>query len=843
MTLLQGLDQSLHMTRLPWWARSSSLWGVLLCSIILTGLAWEFSNRRVQARDEERFANIAQESHTAIVRRMQQYQQFLNDGVGLFRASDEVSRQQWHDFVENANVPENLPGIQNMAVDFAIQAKDLPKHIASVRAEGFSDYTVKPVAPEREIYHSLVYVEPFAGRNLRAFGFDMYTNDIRRVAMDRAIDQGLPSASAAVKLVQETNEDVQYGFIFCLPVYHKNMPVSTVAERRAALRALVSSAFRMKDLMRGIFSDTLNMADLEIFGNGTIAESNRMYSSVAHPVNAVQEFSKAIPIEVGGQTWLLRFTGNAQFIESVKSWQSWVILSAGILFNGLLFFMIKLTVNREKNAIRSGEDNANMFKAVMDCTPSYVHVRDLQGRYVYVNKEYERVFSCTNLGLRGTHYEQILQPELASDVRRTEAMMLETGQSVSTENRIKIEGNEYTYLVNRSPLFDSQGHTIGTCGVGINITELKRLEKEMEDAFERLRVSEERWSFAIEGSGDGVWDWDIVNSKVEFSRRWREMLGYSEDEVGEELHEWSSSVHPDDMPNVMRDMQSHFEQKNRLYLNEHRVLCKDGHYKWILDRGMVVNRDVDGKPIRMVGTHTDISDRKEMERIKSEFISTVSHELRTPVTSIRGSLGLIESGALGAVEPKILELVKIANRNSQRLIVLVNDILDMEKLLSGKMSLHLKEWNPIEMIKQCLDENAAYAAGFSVSYHLTSQEDNSDVIADFERSKQVLTNLLSNAAKFSNAGASVNIMIEQQAHQIKISVIDQGKGIPLSFQARIFEAFAQADSGNTRQQGSTGLGLHISKRMVEQMQGEMGFDSVEGEGTTFWFTLPKAAAI
>jgi PAS domain S-box-containing protein len=356
-----------------------------------------------------------------------------------------------------------------------------------------------------------------------------------------------------------------------------------------------------------------------------------------------------------------------------------------------------------------------------------------------------------------------------------------------------------------------------------------------------LRISEERFAFALDSSGDGVWDWNVQQGGVQFSRRWKEMLGHTEDEIGTELSEWSSRVHPDDISLVMAEVQAHLDGKTRIYSNDHRMLCKDGSYLWILDRGMVVQRDADGKPVRMVGTHTDISQRKQMEKIKSEFVSTVSHELRTPVTSIRGSLGLLEAGVLGVLPPKALEMVKVANRNSQRLITLVNDILDMDKLLSGKMQLHIISLDIVALIAQAIEANAAYAAGYKVSYALVDAPAHYLVNGDGNRLTQVITNLLSNAAKFSFADTQVQIRIATTGSFVKVEVEDYGAGIPLEFQKRIFEAFAQADSANTRQQGGTGLGLNISKKLIEQMQGEMGFSSVVDQGSIFWFTVPLAS--
>lgn len=238
----------------------------------------------------------------------------------------------------------------------------------------------------------------------------------------------------------------------------------------------------------------------------------------------------------------------------------------------------------------------------------------------------------------------------------------------------------------------------------------------------------------------------------------------------------------------------------------------------------------------------DVSERHRINQLKSEFISIVSHELRTPLTSIRGSLGLLEAGIGGALPEKAQHLIKIAHDNSRRLVGLVNDILDMEKLASGKMTFKSDRLDLVAVVADAIEANTAYAVGLDVRLHLFNHPDQAWVMADTDRLMQVLANFLSNASKFSPKGDLVRLQIlaytEQEKNYYKVEVTDVGAGIPLSFQARIFEPFSQADGTNTRQQGGTGLGLSITKSYVEKMHGKIGFVSAPDKGSTFWFSLP-----
>ena len=247
----------------------------------------------------------------------------------------------------------------------------------------------------------------------------------------------------------------------------------------------------------------------------------------------------------------------------------------------------------------------------------------------------------------------------------------------------------------------------------------------------------------------------------------------------------------------------------------------------------------DGTIVAVIAQGQDVTRQLEAERMKKEFTSTLSHELRTPLTSIIGSLQLINSGVLGDLAKDVAELTAVAERNGQRLLDLINDILDIEKIESGKLSLVSEVFRLGDLVREAIVLNKAFAERFRVRFEFTGSEADGLVHADRKRLLQIMTNLLSNAAKFSPEGGVVDITLEQTGTHLRVGVHDRGPGIPEAFRGRIFGRFAQADSTATRQKGGTGLGLAISKRLVEMMQGHIGFESREAGGTTFWFQLPR----
>jgi PAS domain S-box-containing protein len=235
----------------------------------------------------------------------------------------------------------------------------------------------------------------------------------------------------------------------------------------------------------------------------------------------------------------------------------------------------------------------------------------------------------------------------------------------------------------------------------------------------------------------------------------------------------------------------------------------------------------------------DLSEKKRIERLKDEFVATVSHELRTPLTSISGALGLLIANSNGTLTASVARLLNIAHSNSQRLVRLVNAILDMEKLESGKVIFKVRRIDVCSLIEQTIEANREIADGTRVNIELKAPAKPTEMRADPDWLAQVITNLLSNAIKFSPPGGVVEVAVEQQQRTVRITVRDHGHGVPNDFKPYVFERFAQADATDARQMGGTGLGLTIVKQIVTRLGGTVGFDDAPGGGALFFVELPN----
>lgn len=271
---------------------------------------------------------------------------------------------------------------------------------------------------------------------------------------------------------------------------------------------------------------------------------------------------------------------------------------------------------------------------------------------------------------------------------------------------------------------------------------------------------------------------------------------------------------------------------------EKELIRKDGTRCPVVLNGVLIREDTRRKLVWSIVE--DISDRKRVDKMKSEFISTVSHELRTPLTSISGALGLLASHFTGDWPEPMQKMLRIALSNSQRLTQLINDLLDIEKITSGKMDFKLARLPIFPLVEQAIENNKPYALNYGVKLVLQEDAVNPEVVVDPSRLQQILANFISNAIKFSPTDECVTVsIIETSNNTVRIKIADLGPGIPVNFHNRIFQKFSQADSSDTRAKGGTGLGLAITKELAERMNAYVGFDSIEGSGSTFWIELPK----
>lgn len=459
--------------------------------------------------------------------------------------------------------------------------------------------------------------------------------------------------------------------------------------------------------------------------------------------------------------------------------------------------------------------------------------------------------SCIGLGV----------PETGRDIsfcghaimQREPLVIEDTWQDVRFYDNPLVTGAPYIRFYAGHPLATPDGHNIGTlCLISdrprsfdqadraalkdlailaqneLNNIELTNTLREKTEAEQALKESEERNRVLSNAAFEGI----AILAKdilIEANQALSTIFGYELSElIGINMFKL---IAPEQHLQVVQAIQ-------RSYTEPYEItgLKKDGTRIDLEVRGQHLRYR--NQPARVVVLR-DITQRKELDRVKSEFISVVSHELRTPITSIRGALGLVIGGVTGEVPAQVKSLVEIAHKNSDRLARLINDILDIEKIEAGKMVFNMAPVDVAFLVEQTIGDNRPYAGQLGVTLQLNEPVPQVKIYGDSDRLVQALTNLLSNSAKFSPTGECVCVHIEANEETVRVNITDKGPGIPAEFRGRIFQKFAQADSSDQRKKGGTGLGLSITKAIIEAHGGQLGFETGEGKGTTFFFVLPR----
>lgn len=369
----------------------------------------------------------------------------------------------------------------------------------------------------------------------------------------------------------------------------------------------------------------------------------------------------------------------------------------------------------------------------------------------------------------------------------------------------------------------------------------------------KLYIQKKRLELSIEASGAGLWDWDIKTGNIVINDRWAEILGYTKEEILPSLKDRKKIIHPKDFDRVMSILNSHIKGEKSTYKIEYRLKTKSGDWKWILDIGKVIEKSYNGKALRALGLHIDISSQKEKEKelilakekaqesdkLKSAFLANMSHEIRTPMNAIIGFLGLMKNTEN---KEKKEYYTTIINQNAESLLNIINDIVDVSKIEAKQIDIYKNDIDPNYLLNNLYTSFKNKQININNNKCIIKTFPNKDYSfsSDEDKIRRILTNLISNAMKFTANGTieiGYRILPEKKA-KIQFYVKDNGIGIDEKNQKIIFEHFRQAELELTRKYGGAGIGLSISKGFAEILGGKISFDSEINKGSIFYFTLP-----
>jgi PAS domain S-box-containing protein len=513
---------------------------------------------------------------------------------------------------------------------------------------------------------------------------------------------------------------------------------------------------------------------------------------------------------------------------------TWILLGG---LAGLLAVTIWLlwTNSRERDALLD-ERKAYIQQqlAAFDNAHDPIIVVDELGQIENVNVAAERLFGQGRADLRRQDFSRLFEIDASDDADFLARLRISKDELAAGVTR-ELWG--YSDNGARFPVEAAMRAMAG--GDSRRIVIIARDMSERREAQEALRKSERQFRLLINGVTDHslfMIDPDgLVTSWNDGAAR---LFGYGADEVVggsfERFH-----LEEEIAEHLPRRSLAEAKEQGRFEGLGWRVR-KDGSRFWA-DVVLETIHDDDGNLLGFAKIVRDISERKRVEQLKDEFVSTVNHELRTPLTSIAGSLGLLEGGAGGELPAGAARLIAIAHANCQRLIRLINDMLDVEKIESGKMQFEMTHQSLADVVNRSVEAMSHYTHKSEIRIEVAVSE-GSEVRGDLDRLIQVVTNLVSNAVKFSPPSGRVHVSVTPLDRLVRLCVADDGPGIPAEFCSRIFTKFAQADSSDTRQKGGTGLGLVIAKDIVERHGGQLWFESEAGHGARFYVDLPRVSS-
>ena len=787
----------------------------LMVPLILTLAGAQISRDRLERRREERFARSVEQIADGVAERVSAYEQVLRGGAALFAVAPDARREQWQAYVDGLGLAQRYPGIRALGYIPRLRRADIPAFEAGLRKEGLN-LPVRPVAASADVF-PVLYVEPMEA-NRSAIAFDVGSEPRRRAAAETARDEGRTVMTSELALVQDPEQ--ASGFLVFAPVYARGADRHTLEGRRAGLRGWVYAAARARDVIGALAVPVAPELELEVYDGISPRPEALLYDS-APPVRAgagTDALSRVRAVTVAGRPWALRVTALPPFDAGQPTWEPTVILAGGGLGTLLIFGFVWSLADARRGAIERVEKMTGALRAseqrvrsVMDTVADAIVTFGRDSRVQSANPAAEWLFGRRLADLIGRDIGDLI-PGLAP---------APSGQ-IETEAR---RADDSTVPVDVA---------VTPAAGGDSFVASVRDVSERRAAEQALRQSEQRTRSILDNMLGGLITID-ADARIESANPAAgRIFGYEPTElVGKPL----VMLVPESVGDRPAYLRTAFARAIGR-ITEWRGQRKNGE-EFPFELSMFEFTG-GGAGRHFAGSVRDVSERHAVEKLKGEFISTVSHELRTPLASIRGSLSLLAGGVLGDLSDEAKEMVVIAERNCVRLIGLVNDILDLERLEQGRLHMEMGEVEMADVLKRTRE--AVHAFGAERQVAVETDPTTVTVQGDSGRLVQVLVNLVSNAVKFSPAGSAVRVTVRESGGRVRVEVIDRGRGIPASHRSAIFERFRQVESSDARDKGGTGLGLAICKAIVEQHGGEIGVESEVGQGSTFWFEIPSAPA-
>lgn len=852
----------------------------------------------------------------AVHQEMRRNLELLQSVVSFYMAIQGVDRREFERFVATSVAAH--PGVQALQWAPLVTSENREGFERSARDAGTPGFQITELnsdgrivrAMPRPLYCPVTYTVPFDG-NERASGYDLLSHPERRQALWAARDSAEIRASTGLALVQG-----EKGLLAAAPVYRTNPVAASLQMRQDNLNGFCVGVFRVRTIVaRSLHSFQRPGISVALFD---VTDSARPDLLAFHPADApaqdppmaaapaLQGLQHIDEVPVAGRRWRILCTPSPVYRAGFSRWQSWSALGGGAGLTAFLAFSflqhrrysdslegrvarrtqqlakayqdIEGEINVRNEAEKALRRNREQLLAIINNTTAVIYMKDPQGRYLLINERYKALFNLTEAQIIGRTDHDIFPLAVADAIRTNDLKALTAVEALEIEEVVRRRDEPRTYISVKFALRDERGTAYAVCGISTDITERKRTE-------EALLASQQRYDLILNGIRDGIWDWNLQSNEVYFSPHWKSMLGYAEHEVSNTFSAWQNLLHPDDAERATLTINAFLAGRRPVYELEHRLRHKDGTYRWILARGVVL-RDARGQPVRLAGSHVDLTERKRAEEelrltnvaleerqallaraladlkitheqlqstqlqlIQAEKLESigklaagVAHEVKNPLQTMLMGLTYLETKLSAADQD-----VKLTCADMREAINRADSIVRGLLQMAGSPELDMTE----EDLNVVL-EKALWLVNYSMNATQVTAVRRLDsglprVWIDHGKMEQVFINLLTNAIHAMPHGGTLyvstfaepatdtgSLQADGRSGRIIVQIQDTGTGIAPENLERLFTPFF-----TTKQKGlGTGLGLSVTKSIVELHGGQIELRNAPGGGVRVTVALP-----
>jgi PAS domain S-box-containing protein len=842
-------------TRNGWRALS-----ILILGLLLTGMATYYTYTEVKNRVNQDFTSVCNELKIKIISRLHAHAQLLRTASALFAASDSVTREAWKAFIDRSAIEKNLPGIQGVGYSIFIRQNQLQQHIENIQKEGFTGYSVNPTG-ERDWYAPVIYLEPFSGSNLRAFGFDAFSEPIRRKAMELSRDSDIAMLSGPVVLVQESQLDQQTGLVLYVPVYRKDMDINSVEQRRSAIQGWVYCPYRMNNLMSGILDqwDSKQLANIRLqIYNDSLPEKSLLFDNHNNENFELKKSglnNQIIAVRFNGTKWLLQFTQSSHKYADHQS-KVFLVFFSGLFISVLLCLLSMSLFNTSKRAnqianqltleLKKSEEH---LREVLENSLDASYKRNLQtGKYDYLSPVFVRISGFTPEEVQTLPIESVLDlmhPDDVTVIDRELASILSDNTCITDqlEYRFRHKDGQYRWFQDRFTVVrDAKNKPVSLIGSVSDITPRKLIEEALQNEKLLLRT-------VIDNIPDSIYclDSDCRKTLANLTDI-RYMGAKSESEV---IGKNDFDFYPLDIAKSFFRIDNEVIKTGKPLLNcEEFLMDENGEKRWLLSSKLPM-RNKNGEITGLLGIGRDITDRKmaeeeikhkneELQRVNAEkdkFFSIIAHDLRSPFNGFLGLTQIMAEDLQTLTMDEIQSISEILKDSAMNLFRLLENLLEWARIHQGLIPFEPK----LTELKLINNEVMGMLSDWVKNKEIEivcNIADGLMVYADSNMLQAIIRNLVSNATKFTHKGGQITISARiNQDHLVEISIKDNGIGMSNKIVDGLFRLDINTSRKGTDGEASTGLGLIICKEFVEKNGGNLWVESQEGKGSTFYITI------